>query len=294
MSQYQDLAGVARRWADAAALLERMGRAPVEVHGWLGAAWAGDAARMFEQWAVEVHRATRIAAGALADAAASARTAHWSMTPPRLDAAVDALGRGVRELSAVRVPGEHPQPPVRSPAPGHLAPHRQRRPVPSTPSRPAGLPIPEPRRPVDQRSAQHPGAAGPGGSRRGEHAEVADHDDTVHGWVAEAVRILHQHGYRADQLDPDHLAAIIEHESAGNPRAVNGWDRNAANGTPSMGLMQTIRPTFDRYHLPGHDDILDPIDNIIAGARYAIARYGSVSRTPGIVSLHSGGAYRGY
>lgn len=67
---------------------------------------------------------------------------------------------------------------------------------------------------------------------------------------------------------------IIKHESGGNPRAINLWDSNAKAGHPSKGLMQTIDPTFNAYSIPGHRDIWNPIDNIIAGTRYAISRYG--------------------
>jgi hypothetical protein len=284
MNQGPDLAAAAQRWRDAAALLDRIGRAPGELRGWLGAAWAGEAARAFEEWAGELHRVTRVAAGALADAAAVAYSSHQRMTPVQLGAAIDTLERAVRGLAAVRVPGEHPGAPKEPSAPG------RRRPAAPVPPRPAERPIPTPRRPADH-GGGHPGPAQRSGGHRG---PAGPRDQAVDGWVAEAVRILREHGYRADQLNPDHLAAIIRYESAGDPHAVNGWDSNAANGTPSMGLMQTIRPTFDRYRLPGHGDILDPVDNIIAGARYAIARYGSVSHTPGILSLHSGGAYRGY
>jgi SLT domain-containing protein len=58
--------------------------------------------------------------------------------------------------------------------------------------------------------------------------------------------------------------------------------------------MQTIEPTFERWHLPGHGEILHPVDNIVAGVRYAVARYGSVSLVPGVLSLAAGKAYRGY
>lgn len=113
-------------------------------------------------------------------------------------------------------------------------------------------------------------------------------------WINEALRVLAEHGYRPEQMDRDDLATIIRHESSGNPSAINDWDTNAAAGTPSMGLMQTIEPTFERWHLPGHDQILDPVDNIIAGVRYAVARYGSVSEVPGVVGLREGTGYRGY
>lgn len=71
-------------------------------------------------------------------------------------------------------------------------------------------------------------------------------------------------------------------ESGGNPRAVNLWDINAMNGTPSVGLMQVIKPTFDAYagafrgvqpQLYGVS--IDPLANVYAGLNYAKHRYGS-------------------
>jgi uncharacterized protein YukE len=69
---------------------------------------------------------------------------------------------------------------------------------------------------------------------------------------------------------------------------------NAAAGHPSKGLMQTIDSTFNGNKLPGHDDIWNPVDNIIAGVRYSIGRYGSLSNVPGIKAIHGGGSYVGY
>ena len=69
---------------------------------------------------------------------------------------------------------------------------------------------------------------------------------------------------------------------------------NAQAGHPSQGLMQTIPSTFNEYALPGHGNILNPVDNIIAGTRYAIARYGSLDNVPGVVAVEHGGSYVGY
>ncbi|MDN2502192.1 hypothetical protein FHY52_36720, partial [Nocardia nova] len=113
-------------------------------------------------------------------------------------------------------------------------------------------------------------------------------------WIDQAMQILRQNGYDTSRIDPADIATIIQHESAGNPHAINNWDSNAAAGTPSKGLMQTIDPTFNAYALPGHRDIWNPVDNIIAGVRYAIHRYGSVDRVPGIVGMHRGTGYVGY
>ena len=71
----------------------------------------------------------------------------------------------------------------------------------------------------------------------------------------------------------------MNQESGGNARALNDWDSNAARGTPSKGLMQVIGPTFRAYRHPGYSsNIYDPLANILASMRYAIATYGSLSR----------------
>ncbi len=113
-------------------------------------------------------------------------------------------------------------------------------------------------------------------------------------WINQAMQILAQNGYDVGQIDPAAIATIIAHESSGNPHAINLWDSNAVAGHPSKGLMQTIDSTFNSYALPGHGDIWNPVDNIIAGVRYSIDRYGSISNVPGVANLHGGGSYVGY
>ncbi|WP_220448805.1 transglycosylase SLT domain-containing protein [Nonomuraea mesophila] len=116
----------------------------------------------------------------------------------------------------------------------------------------------------------------------------------VAGWINQAIAVLRAHGYPLEKMNANDIWMIIRHESGGNPHAINNWDSNAAKGTPSKGLMQTIDPTFDAHKLPGHGNIYDPVDNIIAGVRYAIDRYGSVSNVPGVVGMKTGSGYRGY
>ncbi|MER6601198.1 peptidoglycan DD-metalloendopeptidase family protein [Streptomyces parvus] len=77
----------------------------------------------------------------------------------------------------------------------------------------------------------------------------------------------------------------MNQESGGNTRAVNRNDINWINGTPSVGLMQVIRPTFGayagKYKKTGpflYGVSVDPMANIYASMRYALARYGSLSR----------------
>lgn len=127
------------------------------------------------------------------------------------------------------------------------------------------------------------------------HSSI-EHDatDDVERWIGEARRIMIEAGIEPQDIDANDLAIIAMHESSGDPDAVNDWDSNAAMGTPSTGLMQTIQPTFDAYALEGHTDIHDPVDNIIAASRYAIDRYGSVSEAPGPESVNKGGEYKPY
>ncbi|MGE6629828.1 transglycosylase SLT domain-containing protein, partial [Bacillus sp. NPDC077027] len=90
------------------------------------------------------------------------------------------------------------------------------------------------------------------------------------------------------------LMTIAQHESNGNPRAINLWDSNAKKGTPSKGLMQTIDPTFNSNKANGMNDIWNPIHNAAAAINYIKGRYGSVYNTPGLRSMRSGGPYKGY
>ncbi|MFG2678297.1 phage tail tape measure protein [Streptomyces sp. NPDC048392] len=75
----------------------------------------------------------------------------------------------------------------------------------------------------------------------------------------------------------------MNQESGGNPRAVNLWDINAKLGHPSVGLMQVIRPTFQRHAGPYRNTgpfmygvSTAPLANIYASMRYALGAYGSL------------------
>jgi soluble lytic murein transglycosylase-like protein len=140
-------------------------------------------------------------------------------------------------------------------------------------------------------------------NRKAEEARIArekadanktPHQRQVEGWIREAITILAANGTAIDESSIDEIYTVIQKESGGNPNAVNNWDSNAAKGTPSKGLMQCIDPTFNAYTLPGHNDIFNPVDNIIAGVRYTYDRYGGFGGHPGLVSISVGGGYQGY
>ncbi|MER7052014.1 transglycosylase SLT domain-containing protein [Streptomyces sp. NPDC000351] len=98
--------------------------------------------------------------------------------------------------------------------------------------------------------------------------------DNLDGWIRESLDIMAQHGIPGTY---EGIHRNIMRESSGNPLAINNWDINAINGTPSKGLLQVIAPTFQAYHVPGTSwDPYDPVANITAACNYAADRYGSM------------------
>lgn len=79
----------------------------------------------------------------------------------------------------------------------------------------------------------------------------------------------------------------IATESGGNAHAVQpGADPDGDGSGPAMGLMQTKRSTFNAYKAPGHDDIFNAYDNLLAALNYAKHRYG-----PSLSFLGNGHGY---
>lgn len=98
--------------------------------------------------------------------------------------------------------------------------------------------------------------------------------------IRTAMRIV---GVPASWLGP--LLTLISRESSFNPNAYNGI-------LGATGLMQTIPSTFAAHALPGHGNIRNPIDNVIAGLRYIISRYGTIFNVGQAVSPSPTKGYR--
>ncbi len=99
-------------------------------------------------------------------------------------------------------------------------------------------------------------------------------------WSGEALSAMGELG-----IPGNFLSAVLRRmaqESGGNPTIVNDWDSNWQKGTPSVGLMQVIGPTF-RSNAGPHGSTspfiygvsVDPVSNIYAGLNYAGRRYGA-------------------
>ncbi|GGT32777.1 hypothetical protein GCM10010271_41100 [Streptomyces kurssanovii] len=103
--------------------------------------------------------------------------------------------------------------------------------------------------------------------------------NNLDGWIRESLDIMGRHGIPGSY---EGIHRNIMRESSGNPLAINNWDINAVNGTPSKGLLQVIQPTFDAYHVEGTSfDLYDPVANITAACNYAADRYGSIDNVNG-------------
>jgi SLT domain-containing protein len=85
----------------------------------------------------------------------------------------------------------------------------------------------------------------------------------------------------------------MNQESGGNPTIVNRWDSNWAAGTPSVGLMQVIGPTFRGNAGPflntgpfEYGVSVNPLANTYSGLHYAMGRYHTLD------ALNRPGGYR--
>nr|DAL71139.1 MAG TPA: tail tape measure [Caudoviricetes sp.] len=94
-------------------------------------------------------------------------------------------------------------------------------------------------------------------------------------WRESVVRALKANGIEPNDFRVSKILATIQRESGGDPNVQNNWDSNARAGTPSIGLMQTIGPTFNAYKHPGHNNIRNGYDNLLAAINYIKHRYGT-------------------
>lgn len=96
-------------------------------------------------------------------------------------------------------------------------------------------------------------------------------------WRSRVIEAAKMVGFPTDKGHIDRIIRQIQTESGGNERAVQGGytDINTITGDLAKGLMQTISATFNAYKMPGHGNIFNGYDNILAGLRYIMARYGT-------------------
>ncbi|MDN3021225.1 transglycosylase SLT domain-containing protein [Streptomyces sp. S.PB5] len=122
-------------------------------------------------------------------------------------------------------------------------------------------------------------AASRSAKRAAVKAAAPKYANNLDGWIKHALAIMDEKNIPGTY---NGLYRNIMRESSGNPNAINNWDINAINGTPSIGLLQIIKPTFDAYHVEGtvHSQY-NPVANIVAAANYAADKYGSIDNVNG-------------
>ncbi|MGI1726557.1 tape measure protein [Pediococcus acidilactici] len=94
----------------------------------------------------------------------------------------------------------------------------------------------------------------------------------VQRWKSDVKRALDKLGLSTSASMVNRVLRQINTESGGNPKAMGGTD-GLADGH-AEGLMQVKPGTFSAYHLPGHNNIWNGFDNMLAGLNYAKHRYG--------------------
>lgn len=97
----------------------------------------------------------------------------------------------------------------------------------------------------------------------------------VSRWRESVVRALKANGIEPNDFRVSKILATIQRESGGDPNVQNNWDSNARAGHPSIGLMQTIGPTFNSYKHSGHNNIRNGYDNLLAAINYIKHTYGT-------------------
>ncbi|MGY4789959.1 tape measure protein [Pediococcus pentosaceus] len=95
----------------------------------------------------------------------------------------------------------------------------------------------------------------------------------VQRWKSDVKSALSKLGLSTSTSMVSRVLRQINTESSGNPKAMGGTD-GLADGH-AEGLMQVKPGTFRAYHLPGHNNIWNGFDNMLAGLNYAKHRYGS-------------------
>lgn len=98
---------------------------------------------------------------------------------------------------------------------------------------------------------------------------------SVERWRSHVERALKANGIEPTPFRVSKILETIKRESNGDPNAINNWDSNAMAGHPSIGLMQTIGPTFEAYKHAGHNNIRNGYDNLLAAINYIKHRYGT-------------------
>lgn len=98
----------------------------------------------------------------------------------------------------------------------------------------------------------------------------------VQRWKGQLKKALKANGLPTTSAYVNAWLRQISSESGGNEKAMqHGYvDKNTITGDLAKGLLQTISATFNAYKFPGHGNIFNGYDNMLAAINYAKHTYG--------------------
>ncbi|MDN6436588.1 MAG: phage tail protein, partial [Lactococcus sp.] len=113
--------------------------------------------------------------------------------------------------------------------------------------------------------------------KKGQEGSASPSGSGVARWAPVVTRALAMNGLPTTPSYVNAWLSQIQSESGGNEKAVQGGyvDVNTLSGDLAKGLVQTISATFNANKFPGHGNIFNGLDNLLAGINYAKNRYGA-------------------
>ncbi len=96
-------------------------------------------------------------------------------------------------------------------------------------------------------------------------ANLPNISGSAKSWISYIKRAARKMHTSVSSSDIAKIVSMIAGESGGNAKVMQKvWDINMANGNPAQGLLQFIPQTFSAFAVPGHKQLLNGFDQLLA------------------------------